>query len=210
MIFAFFLYVLLRGSEKPCFFIVFYNKVLKKSSFLAFFGHFLEANLGPQRVIFSLFWTLGVGSPLSGLGWSGLGAGLGVPFSGRLGTPNPGTRFLHLLTLFYSRFLLTALLDFTHLQRYRCAGTRSTAVSSTLKIWMRNFRILFSTPFSHFIHFIMLLLLCYGAHLVFWSGMVSSRNTHRAEHPAEARQKLRESSTEAQLIHSHAARSRES
>ena len=71
-------------------------------SFLAFFGHFLEANLGPQRVIFSLFWTLGVGSPLSGLGWSGLGAGLGVPFSGRLGTPNPGTRLLHLLlTLLY-------------------------------------------------------------------------------------------------------------
>ena len=116
----------------------------------------------------------------------------------------------HLLTLFCSRFLLTALLDFTHLQRYRCAGTRSTAVSSTLKIRMRNFRILFSIPFSHFIHFIMLLLLCYGAHLVFWSGTVSSRNTRRAEHPAEARRKLREGSAEAQLIHSHAARYRES
>ena len=82
---------------------------------------------------------------------------------------------------------------------YRCAGTRSTAVSSTLNIRMRNFRILFSTPFFHFIHFIMLLLLCYGAHLVFWSGTVSSRNTHRAEHPAEARQKLRESSAHLQL-----------
>ena len=85
------------------------------------------------------------------------------------------------------------------LQGYRCAGTRSTAVSSTLKIRMRNFRILFSTPFSHFLHFIMLLLLCYGAHLVFWSGTVSSRNTRRAEHPAEARQKLRESSAHLQL-----------
>ena len=126
---------------------------------------------------------------------------MGVPFSGRLGTPNPGTRLLHLLlhllTLFYSRFLLTALLDFTHLQRYRCAGTRSTAVSSTLKIRMRNSRILFSTPFSHFTHFILLLLLCYGAHLVFWSGAVSGRSTRRAEHPAEARRKLGRSSAKA-------------
>ena len=62
---------------------------------------------------------------------------------------------------------------------------------------MRNFRILFSTPFSHFIHFIMLLLLCYGAHLVFWSGAVSGRNTRRAEHPAEARRKLGRSSAKA-------------
>ena len=45
----------------------------------------------------------------------------------------------------------------------------------------------------------MRLLLCYGAHLVFWSGTVSSRNTRRAEHPAEARQKLRESSAHLQL-----------
>ena len=93
---------------------------------------------------------------------------------------------------------------------YRCAGTRSTAVSSTLKIGMRNSRILFSTHFTHFTHFILLLLLCYGAHLVFWSGAVSGRNTRRAEHPAEARRKLRESSAEAQLIHSYAARCRES
>ena len=35
------------------FFIVFYNKVLKKSSFLAFFGQGRGVDLGPQRVIFS-------------------------------------------------------------------------------------------------------------------------------------------------------------
>ena len=51
MIFAFFLYVLLRGSEKPCFFIVFYNKVLKKSLFLAFFGQRLSVDLGPHGVM---------------------------------------------------------------------------------------------------------------------------------------------------------------
>ena len=62
---------------------------------------------------------------------------------------------------------------------------------------MRNFRILFSTPFSHFTHFILLPLLCYGAHLVFWSGAVSGRNTRRAEHPAEARRKLGRSSAKA-------------
>ena len=138
---------------------------------------------------------------------------LGVPFSGRLGTPNPDTRFCTYFCT-YSHFFTHVFYSlhsyFTHLQRYRCAGTRSTAVSSTLKIRMRNFRILFSTPFSHIIHFILLLLLCYGAHLVFWSGAVSGRNTRRAEHPAEARQKLRESSAEAQTIHSYAASYRES
>ena len=57
VIFAFFLYVLLRGSEKPCFFIVFYNKVLKKSSFLAFFGKRLSVDLGPHGVMPSEIWS---------------------------------------------------------------------------------------------------------------------------------------------------------
>ena len=65
------------------------------------------------------------------------------------------------------------------------------------------------TTSTHFF-LLLLLLLCYGAHLVCSSGTVSSRNSRRAEHPAEARRKLRESTAEAQLIHSYAARCRES
>ena len=156
--FCVFLYVLLRGSEKPCFFIVFYNKVLKKSSFLAFFGHFLEANLGPQRVIFSLFWTLGVGSPLSGLGWSGLGAGLGVPFSGRLGTPNPGTRFCTYSWLYYT--LLRLYILTTHFYSF---STHYQAIQLTfthfLLLYPLSFHFSYFTHFTRFIHLLTLLLL---------------------------------------------------
>ena len=60
----------------------------------------------------------------------------------------------------------------------------------------RNLPVLSPTT-SHFPHplLLLLLLLCYGAHLVFSSGTVSSRSTPR---------KLRGSSVEAQLIHSYA------
>ena len=86
--------------------------------------------MGNRKRCLNLFKSpQGPGAPL---GWeSAFGEDSGLP---TLTLATALSLLTHLLTLFCSRFLLTALLDFTHLQRYRCAGTRSTAVSSTLKI----------------------------------------------------------------------------
>ena len=151
------------------------------------------------------------------LGGLNRGTILGVPFSGRLGTPNPDTRFCTstLLYLDFTFYLLT----FTHFLL-----TTKQFYSLLLifySLYPLSFHFTYFTHFTHFIHlltlllthFIVLLLLCYGAHLAsraarFRAGTRAEWSTPQklGESSAKARQKLRESSAEAQLIHSYAAR----
>ena len=104
---------------------------------------------------------------------------LGVPFSGRLGTPNPDTRFC--TTHFHS---FSTHVFYSLCSHFLCSHFLFTSTHFT------PFTPITRPTTSHSPHplLLLLLLLCYGAHLVFSSGTVSSRSTRRAEHaPSGAR-----------------------
>ena len=137
---------------------------------------------------------------------------LGVPFSGRLGTPNPDTRFCTstLLYLDFTFYLLT----FTHFLL-----TTKQFYSLLLifySLYPLSFHFTYFTHFTHFIHLLTLLLtlLCCCCYAMGLTSLLERRGFEPKHAPsgaprrssAKARQKLRESSAEAQLIHSYAAR----
>ena len=116
---------------------------------------------------------------------------LGVPFTGRLGTPNPDTRFCTTHFHSFSTHVFYSLCSHFLCSHFLFTSTHFTPFTPITRPTTSH------SP--HSLLLLLLLLLCYGVHLVFSSGTVSSRSTRRAEHSTEAAQKLCGSSAHPQL-----------
>ena len=127
----------------------------------------------------------------------------GVPLSGRLGTPNPGTRLLHLLTLFLLTFL-THFLAYLHTYSHPHFHPFPLTPTAFIQLYV-------PLPTLHFLpyplHRLPFPTLPAAAAMLRSAPRFLGRHGFEQEHaPSGApRGSSAESSVEAQLIHSYAA-----